>query len=538
MRRVALLAVAAVVGLAGANGAASAPRAKGLCVDKGPSCYPTLQAALAAAHDGDTIRIGPGTYQGGATIDASVDLVGAGAGKTTISGGGPVLTIGAFGADTALTVSIRGVTVTGGVTSSSPESTDFVGADDVVALGGGIEISPAAGYSTGATVTIENSVVTANRAAPTATLPLGPPCPGGPCPFAWAKGGGIDNWGNLTLVNTTVSDNTVAGVASDADGGGINSWPGATLALTNSSVVGNQAVASVNGRFAEGGGIFTDDGTTLTVRNSTVSGNHTVLESTLDQTVDLNSNSGGIHMGNDVTTTVDNSHIDRNSITVDDPNGEPIAFGAGICSCTSDQTTSTLTIRNSTVSHNSLDVTAATQEDVYPGSGDALELDSAGSIQGTQVLGNTASVHALTGDAIVAAAGLETANVFADPVLISNTRISGNTATALAPDGQAVVVGVGVLNQGPARMQNVQITDNRGTASGQSELAQGAGIWNGEAWSPGGPLALENTVVSGNVLTGDSGATLEGAGVFTAGFPVTLTHSVVSRNVPDDCSGC
>ena len=49
--------------------------------------------ALAAAHRGDTITIGPGTYAGGVTIDVSVKLV-AGSGATIISGGGPVLTIG------------------------------------------------------------------------------------------------------------------------------------------------------------------------------------------------------------------------------------------------------------------------------------------------------------------------------------------------------------------------------------------------------------------------------------------------------------
>jgi hypothetical protein len=547
MKRAALLIFSAMVGLVGAAGASSAPTAKPLCVDKGPNCYSTLADALAAAHDGDTIQLGPGTYAGGVTIDASINLVGAGPSVTTLSGGGPVLTIGDFGADTEPMVSIEGVTVTGGVTSSSPESTAFVGEDDVIAVGGGIEISPAANYSTGATVTIKNSVITANRVAPTQTVPDGPPCPGGPCPFAWAKGGGIDNWGTLTLVDTTVSDNTVAGVASDADGGGINSWSGATLTLSNSSVVDNHAVASLNGRYAEGGGIFMDDNTTLTIRGSEVSGNATVLTSTLPyffdngtgtQTVDMNSNSGGIHMGNDVTTSVETTHIDRNSITVDDPNGEPIAFGAGICSCTTDQTTSTLTIRNSTVSDNSLDVTVASQADVYPGSGDALELDSAGSIENSQVLGNTATVHAVTGDAIVVAAGLETANVAADPILISNTRISANTVTAAAPDGQAVVLGAGVLNQGPALMQNDQITDNTGTASGRSELAQGAGIWNGEGWSPGGPITLQNTNVTGNVLTGDSGATLEGAGLYTDGFAAALTHSVIARNSPDDCSGC
>ena len=37
------------------------------------------------------------------------------------------------------------------------------------------------------------------------------PCPGKPCRFALAAGGGIDNWGDLTLVRTRVSDNQAGG---------------------------------------------------------------------------------------------------------------------------------------------------------------------------------------------------------------------------------------------------------------------------------------------------------------------------------------
>ena len=33
-----------------------------LCVGTGSGCYSTIQAAVNAAHDGDRIAIGPGTY--------------------------------------------------------------------------------------------------------------------------------------------------------------------------------------------------------------------------------------------------------------------------------------------------------------------------------------------------------------------------------------------------------------------------------------------------------------------------------------------
>ena len=73
-------------------------------------------------------------------------------------GGGPVLTIGAAVAPSEPTVTIRGATVTGGVTigNSPPES----------GRGGGIYIPRAAGPSTGATVTIRDSVIRGNSVAP------------------------------------------------------------------------------------------------------------------------------------------------------------------------------------------------------------------------------------------------------------------------------------------------------------------------------------------------------------------------------------
>src|SRR5204862_3113887 len=113
------------------------------------------------------------------------------------------------------TVGVKGVTITGGVAVSNP--TDPAGTRD---FGGGIEIPWAADGGTGATVTISDSVVTGNRATPTTTIPSnGAQCPDGPCPFARGDGGGIGNYGRLTLIRTTLSTNVHGGpVASDAHG--------------------------------------------------------------------------------------------------------------------------------------------------------------------------------------------------------------------------------------------------------------------------------------------------------------------------------
>src|SRR5262245_58508012 len=243
---------------AGASAATFQAKAKSICVGSTPGCFSTIQAAVNAAQDGDTITIAPGIYSGGITVDVSVKIVGAGAGKTIISGGGPVITIGQIFAASEPTVSIDGVTITGGVTRSSQESVPCTGQAGDWARGGGTEdppstfsIDPQAGvcdqnsFGGGATVTITNSVITGNRVAPSDTVIA--LCDG--CPVAWAFGGGIDTSGSLTLANTTVSDNHVGSasglstLASFAEGGGIFSGPG-DMTLTHSTVSGNQVAVS------------------------------------------------------------------------------------------------------------------------------------------------------------------------------------------------------------------------------------------------------------------------------------------------------
>ena len=81
--------------------------------------FSSLAAALAEAPDGAKILVGPGTYASSAQIAKSVTVQGAGAAQTTLRAGpvidfvhgtGPVIRV-----DQGVTVTIRGVTVTGGL---------------------------------------------------------------------------------------------------------------------------------------------------------------------------------------------------------------------------------------------------------------------------------------------------------------------------------------------------------------------------------------------------------------------------------------
>ena len=109
----------------------------------------------------------------------------------------------------------------------------------------------------------------------------------------------------------------------------------------------------------------------------------------------------------------------------------------------------------------------------------------------------------------------------------------------LPPHGAATIQGVGLANNGELTLTNVDVERNHGVATGLSGAAQGGGIWNGQLFGgPDSPLTLVDSQVKGNVLDGSQGVTLQGGGIFTPGFPLTLTGSSVKHNTPDDCFGC
>ena len=498
--------------------------------------YAEIAPALAAAHDGDTIKIGAGTYDGGLTVDVSVKLVGAGANSTIISGGGPVVTIGEFGASSVPTVSIAGVTITDGITRSSPESTPFTGEEGVFAVGGGVEIPPNADFSGGATVTISNSVIRGNRVAPSDTAPTDLDCPGGPCPFAFAGGGGIDSWGTLTLSNTTVSDNRVgsasglSALASDADGGAITSFLG-PLRVSGSVIHGNRASATgPNARFAEGGAIAAFGGT-VKVADSSITGNHAALVASLPDSVEMLANGGAIHVAGEVPTMrISTTRIDGNSIRMTNSVGDSEAFSGGIhVNPGTDFTMSNTVVADNRVNSATLAGSSGNAE------GDSGAGELQGTISNTRFTGNTVTASSAAGDATAFAGALM---YFGS---ITTSVISDNHVHASSPNG-TVFAGAGAIavDELGATVRTSQLSANTVGANGASGSAQGGGIFNAPITDgpPGGPLKLVDTRVTGNALSGSPGIALQGGGLFIENEPLTLTHSVIANNSPDQCFGC
>lgn len=525
-----IAAVAVLVMSALSIVAAPAQAATTLTVCAYGCAYTQVSAAVAAANDGDTVAVGPGTYAGGFTITKSITVTGAGAARTIITGGDSVITVGTLLAALEPTVVLHGVTITGGDSTTS-------GAGAGNAGGGGVVIPPGANFGQGGAITITDSAVTGNIVSPSSTVDVGIPCPDNACPFAQAAGGGIASWGSVTLERTVVSNNALTGTVSDADGGGIYIGEG-PLVVRDSLITRNRASSTSFGRFAEGGGIFLEAGS-LTIQHSIVSNNSSSLATTLPAfwggvQIPVGVNAGGIHVGDNIPTAISDSAITGNTATATDPVGEVPAFDAAVL-----VGDSPLTMSDTLIAGNQATATLQTTSDIGP-QGSVVELDGPGIIDRTSIVGNTTTVTTPTGLAQNAGA-LAVLNFNNDPALVTmtNSVVNNNVAQAFSTTGTATVAGSGVINNSLLQMNHVLVSGNIAKAVGTSGFAQGGGIWNGVDFSgPPVTLTLDNVNVVGNSASGSSGITLQGGGLFTT-LPVTLNHTTtIAGNHPDQCFGC
>jgi hypothetical protein len=363
--KVFLAAVAiSVLALMGAGQAAAASLR--VCSDAS-KCYTSIQVAINAASEGDTIKIDAGTYDGNLTIEKSVTLVGADADQTTItqSESDSVITVSA-----GVSVTIEAVTVRGGhAVVDIPEPGCF-GSDG--GLGGGINNSGALAlrdsrvsdntadtdgggiFNSGtATLTLYDSTVSANRALCSFDLGV-------------SAGGGIANLGTATLHNSTVSGNSAVGFV--GVGGGINNASGA-LTLKESRVSGN-------GNPFSGGGISNSG--TAALFDSTVSDNSALF--------------GGGGISNAGTLTLKDSRVTENSASEGD--------GGGIANS---GTSANATLFDSMVSGN-----------IAAGNGGGIYNTATLALTGSSVTGNRAGV---VGGGIYNSGGL---------VMLTNSTVSGN----------------------------------------------------------------------------------------------------------------
>jgi hypothetical protein len=496
------LVIAAVV--AAVLGVAAHPAAAGtLCVGLKAGCFAQIQPAVAAAHDGDTIAIAPGTFAGGVTIDKSIHVQGAGADRTSIKGGGPVVTIFRSTAPDALNVSIDGVTITGGLNNTQP--------DPEVTFGGGVwiptsQLDQPPFNGPGATVTISNSIITGNTVTSNSSIPPGF-CGSRACGFN--SGGGIDNGGVLTLTNTRVTNNTagstplVASAASDANAGGIDNRFASTLVLRNSVVSGNHAVT--NSPIANGGASGGIGSTgALDVENSVISGNTVEYTGSMDFG-DQAALAGGISVDQccglpHATATIRHTLVTGNRVTTvnTNPNSTPAGFGGGIVAFAS------LLLDHVSLSDNAVAVTGAG----FAGAdGGGMEIDAPVTVQDSIVARNSVLAQGPYG-AIAGGGGIA---MFGADLTLERTVLLANSASAT---GAAAPLPFGGVSS-----------------------VFGGGVSNGGFGVPPATLTVTDSIISANRLFGSPGFLLNGGGVYTESS-IVRTHTVIAGNKPDDCSGC
>jgi hypothetical protein len=292
---------------------------------------------------------------------------------------------------------------------------------------------------------------------------------GGNAPYA--NGGGLANFGTLTLTNCTISGNS-AGSSSPffPAGGGV--WNRGTLALTNCTVSGNSAVL--------GGGLSNTGTATLT--NCTVSGNSAYLGGGLE-------NSRG-------TATLTNCTVSGNSASV---GGGLANFGG------------TATLSNCTVSGNS----AATL-------GGGLRISGTTRLTDCTVSGNSASY----GGGVFANAGTSA---------LTDCTVSGNSAAingggvyvnAYATIGltNCTVTGNSARNDGGG-LFNTRLTGYYGgTYSGTAALSS-CTVSGNSAASNGGGLYNQGTLTVGKTLV--AGNTAASSGPDAVGTSTSLGHNLL-----------
>jgi hypothetical protein len=247
----------------------------------------------------------------------------------------------------------------------------------------------------------------------------------------------------------------------------------------------------------------------------------------------MNANSGGIHVGDGVTTKIAGSAIVDNRVAARDTNGEPSGFDAAMLVGNG----SRLTMRRTTVAGNQVTARVATNADVGP-AGTALELDGGGTIRDSHINGNDATATSPHGLAAVTG-GLAVLTFEGSPsrVLVRRTSIEGNAVHASSGTGAATVQGAGVLNNSLLTLRDADVRRNTGIATAADGFAQGGGIWNGVLLSgPPVHLRLDRTPVTRNSLSA-SGLEIDGGGLYTT-QGVTLTDSPIRNNLPDQCFGC
>ncbi len=490
-----------------------AARAATLCVrPSGSGCYTSIQAAVDAAGDGDTIRVAEGIYYETVEIAKSVTLEGGWNADfsardwdlfpTTVDAQrtGPTIWVQA-----PVSPTIEGFIITGG--------------DDTAGLGwgGGIKIYAPGVIAPAGHTTIRHNVITDNVA-----------CTAG----CQGHGGGIFVYRTTAAIeyNTIISNAARTAGDGGGQGGGVRVWT-ADATLLGNTIVSNTAVFSPTGLWTgKGGGVGTEHANDVVLIENVVQGNVATVEGP--------GYGGGVW----AYAYMYGNHILSNTASV---NGD--GYGGGIYAYYLIELDDNL-VQGNVASENG-DGSGGGVYAIYLKSavGNAIQGNSAGRGGGVyykEYLGqlvfhdNTVSCNEATGSGTHdGGGGIASA---ADWIEMTGNEFYSNTAAGLG-------LGGGLLISAGERFivrDNLFVENSAGVGGGIAiSTATGTVVRNtvvGNSAVYGGGMSLlgraspelDGNVVMSNTAAGYLGETAAGGVLVDVedGVPVTLTNHIVARN--------
>jgi parallel beta-helix repeat protein len=283
-----LAIVAAILGLLCASST------KGATLNVPSAEYPTIQAAINVAQNGDTVEVAPGTYYENLSwIAKSIYLIGAGADATIIHGDGTNWCL--LMQNVPNSARIEGFTFTGGaggisLYSSSPTLFENIITGNSGNQGGGLRLDNSSPVLESNTISSNTALYgggglnVRNASAPTL---IGNEISGNSGWGSGNGGGGLyiyyasgtlvnnsitgnssNNGGGLSIEHSspTLTDNLITDNSATLNGGGVSMYGGAPVLMGN-SISNNIAITG------NGGGIRTISGSLPALINNSITGN-------------------------------------------------------------------------------------------------------------------------------------------------------------------------------------------------------------------------------------------------------------------------
>lgn len=319
------------------------------------------------------------------------------------------------------------------------------------------------------------------------------------CTYSLASANNMTDGGNglpVVVSPITVNGNgtTIAGNSSHFRIVEVLGAEGGALTLNGITITGGKVMGP-------GGGLFNNEGA-VSLNRSVVTANFSGM------------GGGGIATGTIGTgpvgvLTLNNSEVSWNTVPLSENGGG----GGGILNHAG-----TLTLNSSTIDHNS-----------GPGGGGIASGPGNGNTEGSSLVTLNKSVisdNTAIGGPFAGGGGIANGGT----LVSNNTVITGNTA----PGSN----GGGLLNHAEATLNKTVVAGNSALDDSDGNTGIGGGIANFNFGIPGAPeptLVVNNSQVTGNAVSEDGlGGGIANPDFFGPGF-VTLNHSNVSSNTPDNC---